>query len=151
MVDNKASPEYLLSDKVQIKLYMFRFWHDESADNNTVLRLSHHKIGGVDRRINSASKDEIHVISATKCARLLYSASVLDLETTCCFLDYYEIKLEPKNTQNLDVDLPSSGSDAQSASQKPSNRVDGLRLGCRVSFKSKVSAKYLRIRLTACQ
>jgi len=48
---------------------------------------------------------------------LLYSASVLEQATADCFLDYQEIELGPRKIAAPDVDLLSSGSDAQSASQ----------------------------------
>jgi hypothetical protein len=51
-------------------------------------------------------------------AKERYSASMLDLETTDCFFILQEIKQEPKNTANLDVERRSSGSLAQSESQK---------------------------------
>lgn len=111
MLDNKTFLVHLLSDKYKssstclVLAFFIRF-----ADNITMLRLSHHTIAGFDRgNDHSASKDEIHVLSATKWARFLYSASVLDLETACCFLDSHEIRLEPKNTQNVDTDRLSSG------------------------------------------
>ncbi|EXB63852.1 hypothetical protein L484_021125 [Morus notabilis] len=45
--------------------------------------------------------------------------SVNNLDTVCCFLDCQDTRLEPRKTQKPKVDLRSSTSDAQSASQKP--------------------------------
>ena len=49
-------------------------------------------------------------------AMALYSASALDLATTCCFLLFQDIKLPPIETQYPEVDLLSDGDPAQSAS-----------------------------------
>ena len=43
-------------------------------------------------------------------------ASSLEQATTVCFFGHQETRLGPKNTQAPDVDLLSSGSEAQSAS-----------------------------------
>jgi hypothetical protein len=43
---------------------------------------------------------------------------MLDLETAGCFFILQEIKQEPKNTANPDVERRSFGSPAQSESQK---------------------------------
>ena len=50
-------------------------------------------------------------------AMLLYSDFVLEQATTDFFLDHQEIKLGPRKVTAPDVDLQSSGSDAQYASQ----------------------------------
>ena len=57
-------------------------------------------------------------ISAEVCAKLLYSASVLDLATTCCLQDHHEMRFGHKKTAAPEVDRLSSNSDAQSASQR---------------------------------
>ena len=62
---------------------------------------------------SSDSSDLIHVTSAVAKARLRYSASVLDFATTDCFFDHQETKFEPKKMAAPEVDLLSSGSDAQ--------------------------------------
>jgi hypothetical protein len=49
---------------------------------------------------------------------VLYSASVLDLETVSCFLELQLIKFPPISIANPLVDLLSSGQLAQSASLK---------------------------------
>ena len=59
------------------------------------------------------------MISAVISARLLYSASVLDLASRGCFLEHEENRFGPRKTHALEVDLLSSISDAQSASQNP--------------------------------
>ena len=48
---------------------------------------------------------------------LLYSNSELDHATTVCFLDHQEIKFGLRMIATPDVDLLSSGSEAQSTSQ----------------------------------
>jgi hypothetical protein len=48
----------------------------------------------------------------------LYSASVLDLETTICFLADQEMRLEPKKTPYPVVEWQSSGLPAQSGSHR---------------------------------
>lgn len=99
------------------------------AERRIVLRLSPQATEGFGKmKFNSVSKEEIQVISATKWAGLLNSAFILDLDIVCCFLDCQEIKFWPKYTQKPEVDLRSSRSDAQSASQKPSRAVGELQL-----------------------
>ena len=79
------------------------------ASNIIVLRLSHQITGGVGKvTLISERRDCSQVISTTKLARLLYSASVLDLDTVCCFFDCQVTKFEPKYTQHHEVDLRSS-------------------------------------------
>ena len=86
--------------------------------NITVLRLSYQITGGVGKVILiSEKKDCNQVISATKLAKLLYSACVLDLDTVRCFFDCLVTKFEPKYIQNLKVDHRSSGLEVQSTSQ----------------------------------
>ena len=88
------------------------------AANITVLRLSHQITSGVGKVILIYErKDCNQMIFAIKLARLLYSASILDLDTVCCFFDYQVTKFEPKYTQNPEVELRLSGSKAQSTSQ----------------------------------
>ena len=52
-------------------------------------------------------------------AKFLHLASVIDLAIGSCFLDHQDIKLGPRNMQELGVDHLSSISKAQYASQKP--------------------------------
>jgi len=59
------------------------------------------------------------MISAEACARLLYSASALDLATSVCFFAHQDTRFGPRKMQAPDVLLLSSGSEAQSASQNP--------------------------------
>ncbi|KAK2431287.1 hypothetical protein QL285_029533 [Trifolium repens] len=57
--------------------------------------------------------------TAVASAMLLYSASVLLLDTTCRFSSHQhqETELGPRNTEAPEVDLPSSRSEPQSVSQ----------------------------------
>ena len=54
-------------------------------------------------------------------AKALYSNSELDLETVVCFLDFHEMREEPKNTQNPETDRLVVGQLAQSESAKPAS------------------------------
>ena len=74
-----------------------------------MLRLSHHTVRGAFCLIfNSIRKDEIHINSEVAFAKLLYLASVVDLETVCCFLDHQDTMLLLRKIQKLVVDLRSS-------------------------------------------
>jgi hypothetical protein len=55
-----------------------------------------------------------------------YSAFVLDLETTCCFLADHEIKLGPRNIPKPVVDYLSFGLPAQFESQKALRDMEPL-------------------------
>lgn len=65
---------------------------------------------------NSVSNVVIHDSLAEVCAKLLYSASILERAITCCFRDQ-DIKLGPRKVVAHEVDLLSSTSDAQTISQ----------------------------------
>jgi hypothetical protein len=79
--------------------------------------LSHRILGVVIGIFSSLSRDWIHKTSEAVFARLLYSASVLDLATRVCFFELQETRFGPKKMQEPEVDLLSSTSEAQSASQ----------------------------------
>jgi len=57
------------------------------------------------------------VISELVVAMARYSAFAEDRDTTDCFLDFQEIKDEPRNMQNPETERLVSGQDAQSKSQ----------------------------------
>ena len=57
------------------------------------------------------------VSSVAARARTRYSDSVLDRDTTCCFLEDQEISESPKYTQTPLTDFQSSGQEPQSASE----------------------------------
>lgn len=63
----------------------------------------------------------IRKISAAVAAGLQYSASALDQATMVCFLAHQETKFGPKYMHEPEVERMSSGSEAQSASEKPVN------------------------------
>lgn len=65
----------------------------------------------------SASKYFMNWISAVAFAIDLYSASAEDLDTTCCFLGFHDIKQVPNIMQNQLIDLLVTWHAAQSASQ----------------------------------
>lgn len=61
------------------------------------LKLSTQTVGTLIDTIPSSWRRELnHVISAIVCARLLYSASVLDLEIETCFFMLQERRLPPR-------------------------------------------------------
>ncbi|KAK4723098.1 hypothetical protein R3W88_013331 [Solanum pinnatisectum] len=62
-------------------------------------------IGSVTGKFNSASNLANHTNSATRAARLLYSASAELLLTICYFLDFQEIKESPSFTTYPVTDL----------------------------------------------
>ena len=69
--------------------------------------------------LSSSRRDWSHIISAVIFARLLYSTSVLDLAIRGYFLDHQEPRFGPRKAHAPEVDLLSSISDVQSASQDP--------------------------------
>ena len=62
-----------------------------------MLKLSHHTDGVLGNVIfNSLSKAVNHVISIVSLVKLLYYASVDDLETICCLFEHQETRLFPR-------------------------------------------------------
>lgn len=96
--DNKQTLDHLFWNKNKSSsTCLVRACRIGLADSIIVLRLSHDTFGGLDKwNFSSESTDDIHVNSATRCTRLPYAASVLDLDMTCCFLDCHDIRLEPR-------------------------------------------------------
>jgi len=117
----------LFSDKEEIQFHML----STGVHNRIVSKSNSAQIVTEDdwrvmmRNVQFRQKDLIHVTSAVPNAKLRYSASVLDLATTDCFFDHQDTKLDPKKMAAPEVDLLSSGSDAQSASQKACNSKGG--------------------------
>ena len=96
-----------------------------------MLRLSHQISGSIGKVILISKKRDCNqVISATKLARLLYYAFVLDLDIVCCFFDCQVTKFEPKYTPNPEVDIWSSELEAQLASQNSTRSRVGNFLKC---------------------
>jgi hypothetical protein len=56
-------------------------------------------------------------------AKALYSDSELDLETVVCFLDFHEMREDPRNTQKPETDFLVVGQLAQSESAKPESLI----------------------------
>jgi hypothetical protein len=79
----------------------------------------------------------------------LYSTSVLERDTVCCFLAFHDTKLLPKKIANPLVDLRSSEQPAQLAS------LNALRIDEEdhriLRPRPDVCLMYRRIRLTAAQ
>jgi len=93
------------------------------------LKLSIHKTGflGI-RNFSSSRSDLIQVTFAARSAKALYSNSVLDRDTTFCFLEAHEINVSRRKTHYHVMDFLSSMLVAQSASENPviSRSVEGL-------------------------
>lgn len=118
----------------------------------TTLWLSQKILGEVKAMPSSVRRICIHSISAVVCAKLRYSTSVIDLATKCCLRDHQEITLGPRRMAAPDVDCLSSGSEAQSASQKTRRLSGWLRTaGDSLSPWWIVPLMYLRMRFTAIQ
>ena len=84
-------------------------WRIGLAANKTALKLSQNTVGWIGHWMcSSARRDWIQDNSTSVAARLLNSASTLDLLTTLWFLLDHAIRFEPKSTQNPDVDFLSS-------------------------------------------
>jgi hypothetical protein len=49
-----------------------------------------------DESRSSNNKERIHKILAVPSTKALYSVSIEDLATLCCFLDFHEIGVEPR-------------------------------------------------------
>ena len=77
---------------------------------------------------SSSISDLIQVTSGVRSAKALYSDSVLDHDTTFCFLEAHEINVSPRKTYYPAMDFLSSMLMAQSASENPtiSRSVEGL-------------------------
>ena len=113
--------------------------------NWTALELSQ-STSGVIWGTASSWRVWIHRISAVTAAKLLYSASVLDRETTFSFLDHQDTKFGPTYSAAPEVECLSSGSEAQSESQKPRMGRDWWgEAGYRTSPECKAPLRYLWI------
>lgn len=77
---------------------------------------------------NSASRDWIHSISAERLAKLLYSASALDLATKVCFLDHREMRFGPRYTQAPEVERLLSGFEAH-RHHKTQSEIEAVVMG----------------------
>jgi hypothetical protein len=102
-----------------------------------------------DETCSSFNRVCIHMTSGVALAKVLYSASVLDLDTVACFLALQETRLAPKNTAKPPVDLRSFGHPAQSTSANVLTVVELDLTKHRPSFN--VPLTYLRILLTTSQ
>jgi hypothetical protein len=56
-------------------------------------------------------------------ANALYSDSELDLETVVCFLDFHEMREDPRNTQKPETYFLVVGQLAQSETAKPESLI----------------------------
>jgi hypothetical protein len=94
-------------------------WNTGFEAKASAPELSHQRVGG-DKRgsCNSQNNVLIQYISAVVRHIERYSASVLERETTCCFLADHEMRLEPRKIPYPVVERLSSGFPAQSTSQK---------------------------------
>ena len=95
-----------------------REWNTGLEAIAKALILSHHRKGGVERKIPKSLRNiRIQYNSATVEAKALYSASVDDLDIVDCFLADHVMGQFLKNTTMPEMDLRSTGSPAQLASQ----------------------------------
>ncbi len=90
--------------------------------------------------LNSFMSFVIHIASLVACVLAMYSASVVDKEIVGCHLLFQEMVPPPIMNTNLVVDLLSSRSPAQSASQYPTKSWGGNPPKC--NFNYKVLCKY---------
>jgi hypothetical protein len=80
-------------------------------------KLSHQRIGGKGGIVcNSARMNFTQMILALARAMLLYSASVPDQATICCFLELHDTRFDPRKIQKPEVERRSSRQPAQSES-----------------------------------
>ncbi len=91
----------------------------------------------------------IHMASFVTCVFAMYSASVVDNAIVGCRLLLQEMAPPPIMKTNPVVDLLSSRSPPQSASQYPRTSLDGVALNC--NFICNIPCKYRKIHLTAIQ
>jgi hypothetical protein len=91
----------------------------------------------------------IHIASFVAWVFAMYSASVVDNAIVGCRLLLQEMAPPPIMKTNHVVDLLSSRSPLQSASQYPSISLDSVALNC--NFIYNVPCKYQKICLTAIQ
>lgn len=98
------------------------------GESRTVVRLSHHTTGGLDKgNFNSV----ISVVSATKLAKFYIQPLYWIERQYVVFFYCNKTKLEPRKTQNPSVDFQSLESEAQSASPYLSRIVEELGFGFR--------------------
>jgi len=107
---------FSLTKKTSISICLVFLWKIWLWAIATALWLSQSSIGVEKGTWSSCNKAWTQVNSAKVWAIPRYSASVLNLTVTYCFLDHQEIKLGPKKTPEPEVDLLLSTSKAQSAS-----------------------------------
>ncbi|PKU65770.1 hypothetical protein MA16_Dca019752 [Dendrobium catenatum] len=66
---------------------------------------------------NSERRRRNHTMYDVRAASDLYSDSVDDRATVCCFLTVHETKVLPRKEQNSEVDFRETGSPAQLATE----------------------------------
>lgn len=88
-----------------------REWRIGFAVIKTTIRLSQNTISGFEMGNCNFVSSDFSQVSLVPTAKLMHSTSVLDLDTTCYFLDDQEIGFKPINTQYPVVDFLSSGSE----------------------------------------
>jgi hypothetical protein len=117
----------LFPNEVKVHLNMFSTCMEHRLEAKArAPELSHHKVGGDKRgRWSSLSSMRIQYISVIVRHMERYSASILERDTTFCFLADQEIRLEPRKMPYPVVEHLSSGLLAQSASQY-ALKVSGL-------------------------
>ena len=91
--------------------------YEEQPDYHKKVELDHYEALG-----NPFNKANNHMISQVLVFVIeRYSASAEERDTICCFLDLYDMRDEPKNTQKPEIDRLVSGQAAQSEFEKAFN------------------------------
>jgi len=141
---------FSLTKKMSSSMCLVRAWRSRLWAKATELWLSQ-KIREVSKVMwSSLRRDSSQRISEVTWARLRYSSSVVDLATKSCFLAHHETKLGPRKMQAPEVDLRSSWSAAQSASQNPKILIEEVVLAGLISKPCVIiPLRYLSIHLTA--
>lgn len=94
-----------MQDKILGKSYLLKLFQHNMSRADWGRRISKNK------NLNQQSSNDAE-------AKLLYSTSVRHLEMTCCFFADQKTRFGPRKIQNPEVDFPSSGQEAESASLK---------------------------------
>ena len=107
--DNDLSKTICLTKYKSCSMCFVLEWCTEFTHNDMVLRLLLQRNGAGRGCIMSYwSKDFSHKILAMIVARLLYSASIDDLDTVGCFFELYMTILLLRKTQTFETDILSS-------------------------------------------
>lgn len=93
--NSESLGENLLTNKVNVQLHVLGTGVQDRVMRETARRKSHTSTGSLNGTPSSMSIDWIQRTFAVILAMILYLASVLDLATSCCFLEHQEMRLGP--------------------------------------------------------